>query len=199
MSESTRISVDEMYMRMAEVVAQRSYATRAKVGAIVVKDFRVLAEGYNGMISGFPNDELEIRDSSGALYTNPLGLHAESNAITKIAKYGGTGAWGGTMYCGYSCCKSCMKLIFQSGIKRFVYRELYRVHDHLDEFDRAKVELVCLPAVRPSYEEIEAKLKASQFSVKLVEAQRDCAEEQRNDGLVEIQRLSLLLLNTLGD
>ena len=140
---STRIDLDEAYMQMAEVWAQRSYATRAKVGALIVKDRQIISDGYNGMPTGFPNEEVEtmLPDGfmAGSLVTNPLVLHAESNAILKCAKNGGVSSDGGTLYATMSPCVECCKLIIQAGIKRVVYRTAYRDPSSLEILKRAHI------------------------------------------------------------
>jgi dCMP deaminase len=123
--EYKRIELDEAYMQMAEVWAKRSYATRLQVGAIVVKDKRIISDGYNGMPSGFPHEELELDDGAGGLKTNPIGLHAESNALMKLA-CGSGNSDGATMYVTDSPCEQCAKLIIQAKIVRVVYRRQYR-------------------------------------------------------------------------
>lgn len=135
-----RIELDEAYMQMAEVWAQRSYATRMKVGALLVKDRQIISDGYNGMPTGFPNEEIEYPEGDG-LVTNPLGLHAESNAILKCAKSGGVSSEGSTLYVTMSPCVPCCKLIIQAGIKRVVYRTPYRDLTALDVLRRANIEV----------------------------------------------------------
>jgi len=143
-----RIDLDEAYLQMAEVWAKRSYASRAKVGALLVDPVKkmILSDGYNGMPSGFPNDEIEFTDSEGQLTTNPIALHAESNAILKCAAHQG-GARGCTLYQTMSPCSDCAKLIIQSGVKRVVYRERYRIVDSLQILERAGIEVVQKPRV----------------------------------------------------
>jgi dCMP deaminase len=138
-----RIPLDEAYMQMAEVWAQRSYATRTKVGALLVKDRQIISDGYNGMPSGFPNEEVEFEEN-GQLVTNPLVLHAESNAILKCAKQGGVSSDGSTLYVTLSPCVDCAKLIIQSGIKRVVYRNEYRIIDSLVILKLAGIEIMKL-------------------------------------------------------
>jgi dCMP deaminase len=138
-----RIPLDEAYMQMAEVWAQRSYATRTKVGALLVKDRQIISDGYNGMPSGFPNEEVEF-EKNGQLVTNPLVLHAESNAILKCAKQGGVSSDGSTLYVTLSPCVDCAKLIIQSGIKRVVYRNEYRIIDSLVILKLAGIEIMKL-------------------------------------------------------
>jgi dCMP deaminase len=141
-----RISIDEAYMQMAEVWSNRSYATRKKVGAILVNDKQIISDGYNGMPSGFPNEEVESINDEGELSTNPLTLHGESNAILKCAA-AGIRARGSTLYVTISPCFECSKLIIQSGIIRVVYREDYRLLDGLDNLHRANIEVMKLERI----------------------------------------------------
>jgi dCMP deaminase len=135
-----RIELDEAYMRMAEVWAQRSKANRLQVGAIIVKDKQIISDGYNGMPSG-SRDEVceELVDADGPGFvagtytrTKAIVLHAESNAILKAAKNGGQGLEGATIYTTYSPCPECAKLIKQAGISRVVYRHNYRLLDGIE-------------------------------------------------------------------
>jgi dCMP deaminase len=128
-----RIELDEAYMQMAEVWAQRSKANRLQVGALIVKDRQIISDGYNGMPSGVADDTCEyfangVDDAQG-LRTKPEVLHAESNALMKIAENGGVGAQGATLYTTYSPCPECAKLIKQAKIARVVYRNSYRLPD----------------------------------------------------------------------
>ncbi len=108
---------------MAHQLAQLSHATRAKVGCLVVKDTHIIAEGYNGMPSGFDN-ECEITTADDITKTKPEVLHAESNAIAKLAKSSNS-SLGATLYVTLSPCLECAKLILQSGIVRVVYKKAY--------------------------------------------------------------------------
>lgn len=133
-----RIELDEAYMQMAEVWAKRSKANRLQVGALLVKDRQIISDGYNGMPAGSPDDVCEFYeyrerdDVAPVLRTKPIVLHAESNALLKIAKNGGTGADGATLYTTYSPCPECAKLIKQAGVSRVVYRNNYRLLDGID-------------------------------------------------------------------
>ena len=119
-----RPSRESIYMQMANLIAQRSRAIRRKVGAILVKDKRIISEGYNGMPKGF-NDECEhIKDYQ--YVTNQEVLHAEANCILKLAKQGGTGSQGATLFVTTSPCVECAKLIIQAGITQVYYEEEYR-------------------------------------------------------------------------
>ncbi|MBR6886771.1 MAG: dCMP deaminase family protein [Bacteroidales bacterium] len=124
---------DHSYLQMAEVWAQNSYCKRRKVGALIVKDRMIISDGYNGTPSGFENI---CEDENGV--TKPYVLHAEANAITKVAKSGNSSA-GSTLYVTASPCVECAKLIIQSGIQRVVYRDAYRLTDGIDLLRRAGI------------------------------------------------------------
>ena len=124
---------DRSYLQMAEVWAQNSYCKRRKVGALLVKDRTIISDGYNGTPSGFENI---CEDENGV--TKPYVLHAEANAITKVAKSGNSSE-GATLYVTASPCAECAKLIIQSGIRRVVYRDAYRLTDGVDLLRRAGV------------------------------------------------------------
>lgn len=164
-----RIELDEAYMQMAEVWANRSYATRAKVGALLVKDKQIISDGYNGMPSGFPNEEIEfyadMRDA-GTLTSNPLVLHAEANAILKCAKNGGVSSDGATLYVTMSPCRDCCKLIIQSGIKRVVYRNQYRDISSLDVFKRTDIKVEQLMTPPPGLKPITDPAEAKRLAIK---------------------------------
>ena len=144
-----RLELNEAYMQMAEIWAKRSYATRSKVGALIIKDKQIISDGYNGMPAGFPNDEVEYYEDAGmmggALTTNPLVLHAEANAILKCAKNGGISSEGSTLYVTMTPCLQCCKLIIQAGIKQVFYREAYRDMSSLAVLERAGIPVVQLP------------------------------------------------------
>ena len=123
---------DHSYLEMAEIWAQNSYCKRRKVGALLVKDRMIISDGYNGTPSGFEN----ICEEDGV--TKPYVLHAEANAITKVAKSGNSSE-GATLYVTASPCMECSKLIIQSGIKRVVYRDEYRITDGIDLLRRAGI------------------------------------------------------------
>ncbi|MBO6096797.1 MAG: dCMP deaminase family protein [Bacteroidales bacterium] len=126
---------DKPYLEMAEVWAQNSYCKRRKVGALLVKDRTIISDGYNGTPSGFENI---CEDENGV--TKPYVLHAEANAITKVAKSGNSSE-GATLYVTASPCAECAKLIIQAGIRRVVYRDAYRLMDGIDLLKRASVEV----------------------------------------------------------
>jgi dCMP deaminase len=125
---------DHSYLEMAAIWAQNSYCKRRKVGALLVKDRMIISDGYNGTPSGFEN----ICEEDGV--TKPYVLHAEANAITKVAKSGNSSE-GATLYVTASPCLECSKLIIQSGIKRVVYRDEYRLTDGIDLLRRAGIEV----------------------------------------------------------
>ena len=129
---------DEKYLAMAEVWAGNSYCRRRQVGALLVKDRMIISDGYNGTPSGFENI---CEDESGA--TKPYVLHAEANAISKVAKSGNSSD-GATLYVTASPCIECAKLIIQAGIKRVVYKDEYRLTDGIDLLRQAGVEVIYL-------------------------------------------------------
>ncbi len=126
---------DKSYLRMASVWARNSYCKRRQVGALLVKDRMIISDGYNGTPSGFEN---VCEDETGA--TKPYVLHAEANAISKIAKSGNSSD-GATLYVTASPCLECSKLIIQAGIRRVVYRDEYRLTDGVDLLRRAGIEV----------------------------------------------------------
>ena len=126
---------DDKYMQMAAIWATNSYCKRRQVGALIVKDRMIISDGYNGTPSGFENI---CEDENGV--TKPYVLHAEANAISKVAKSGNS-AEGATLYVTASPCIECAKLIIQSGIRRVVYRDEYRLTDGIDLLRRAGVEV----------------------------------------------------------
>ncbi|MAZ93286.1 MAG: dCMP deaminase family protein [Bacteroidales bacterium] len=126
---------DKSYIKMAHVWADNSYCERRKVGALIVKDRMIISDGYNGTPSGFENI---CEDTDGA--TKAYVLHAEANAITKVATSNNSSK-GATLYITDSPCMECAKLIIQSGIVRVVYSREYRITDGLDLLARAGIEL----------------------------------------------------------
>ena len=137
-------ALDLRYVRMARIWAENSYCKRRQVGALIVKDKMIISDGYNGTPSGFENVCEDVNN-----VTKPYVLHAEANAITKIARSGNSSE-GATMYVTASPCIECAKLIIQAGIKRVVYSEHYRLEDGLDLLRRANIEVIY---VNPDYEE----------------------------------------------
>jgi dCMP deaminase len=120
---------------MANVWAENSHCKRSQVGCLIVNNRQIISDGYNGTPSGFPN-QCEDCDNN----TLPTVLHAEANAITKIAK-GTNSAEGSTLYVTLSPCFDCAKLIIQAGIKRIVYSEVYRKTDSFKLFEEAGIEI----------------------------------------------------------
>ncbi len=128
--------LDRRYMRMAFIWSENSYCKRRKVGALLVKDKMIISDGYNGTPSGFENI---CEDDNNV--TKPYVLHAEANAITKVARSNNSSN-GATLYVTSSPCIECAKLIIQAGIKRVVYSDAYRLSDGVELLRRAKIELV---------------------------------------------------------
>lgn len=131
--------LDQRYLRMAHIWAENSYCARRKVGALIVKDKMIISDGYNGTPSGFENiceDENNV--------TKPYVLHAEANAITKIAR-SGNNSDGATLYVTDAPCIECSKLIIQAGIRRVIYAREYRLTDGIDLLRRAGIEVILLP------------------------------------------------------
>ena len=126
---------DEKYIAMAGIWAGKSYCKRRQVGALIVKDRMIISDGYNGTPSGFEN---VCEDENGV--TKPYVLHAEANAITKVAKSGNSSD-GATLYVTASPCIECSKLIIQAGIKRVVYKDEYRLTDGVDLLRKAGIEV----------------------------------------------------------
>lgn len=130
--------LDSRYLRMARIWAENSYCQRRKVGALVVKDKMIISDGYNGTPSGFENICEE-----GNNVTKPYVLHAEANAITKLAR-SDNNSQGATLYITAAPCIECAKLIIQAGIKRVVYGEKYRLDDGLQLLRKANIETLYL-------------------------------------------------------
>ncbi|MDO5395931.1 MAG: dCMP deaminase family protein [Bacteroidales bacterium] len=134
-----RENLDRRYLRMSRIWAENSYCRRRQVGAIIVKDKMIISDGYNGTPVGFEN---VCEDENGL--TKPYVLHAEANAITKVARSNNSSD-GATLYVTASPCLECAKLIIQAGIRRVVFSELYRITDGVELLERAGVECVHLP------------------------------------------------------
>ncbi len=135
-NETKQFLLDQRYLAMARIWAQNSYCNRRQVGAIIVKNKMIISDGYNGTPSGFEN---ECEDCNNI--TKPYVLHAEANAITKVARSNNSSD-GSTLYVTASPCIECSKLIIQSGIKRVVFAEKYHNTDGLDLLERANIEVV---------------------------------------------------------
>ncbi|HPF50275.1 MAG TPA: dCMP deaminase family protein [Draconibacterium sp.] len=127
--------LDQRYLKMADIWAQNSYCKRRQVGALIVKDKMIISDGYNGTPSGFEN---VCEDENNK--TKPYVLHAEANAITKVAKSGNSSD-GATLYVTSSPCLECSKLIIQAGIKRVVFTESYRLEDGINLLKRAGIDV----------------------------------------------------------
>ena len=126
--------LDKRYLRMARIWAENSYCERRKVGALMVKDRTIISDGFNGTPAGFEN---VCEDENGN--TKTYVLHAEANAITKVARSNNSSE-GATLYITASPCLDCAKLIIQAGIRRVVFNELYRITDGIDLLTRACIE-----------------------------------------------------------
>ena len=138
---------DQRYLEMAGIWARNSYCKRRKVGALIVKDKMIISDGYNGTPSGFENI---CEDENGV--TKPYVLHAEANAISKVAKSGNSSE-GATLYVTASPCLECSKLIIQAGIKRVIYSEHYRLEDGINLLKRAGIEVVYIDPLSDKNEE----------------------------------------------
>lgn len=136
MEQSKQELLDRRYLRMATIWAENSYCVRRQVGALLVKDDMIISDGYNGTPSGFEN---VCEDENGL--TKPYVLHAEANAITKVARSNNS-SQDSTLYVTASPCMECSKLIIQAGIKRVVFHELYRITDGLDLMRQVGIEIV---------------------------------------------------------
>ena len=138
MDKQKQYNLDCRYLRMAQIWAENSYCKRRQVGALVVKDKMIISDGYNGTPSGFDNI---CEDETNTTY--PYVLHAEANAITKLAR-SSNNSDGATLYVTASPCIECAKLIIQAGIKRVIYGEEYRLSDGLDLMRKAGIEVLFL-------------------------------------------------------
>ncbi len=145
-TEEKKHELDLRYLRMARIWAENSYCERRKVGALVVKDKMIISDGYNGTPAGFEN----VCEDENHL-TKPYVLHAEANAITKIAR-SGNNSEGATLYVTDAPCIECSKLIIQSGIRKVFFARQYRLTDGIDLLRRAGVEVYHLPLDAPTEE-----------------------------------------------
>ena len=139
--DKKQAELDNRYLRMACIWSENSYCTRRQVGALIVKDKMIISDGYNGTPSGFENiceDENDV--------TFPYVLHAEANAITKVAK-SANNCDGSTLYVTASPCIECAKLIIQAGIKRVVYADPYRNDDGIKLLERVGIECIQIDGV----------------------------------------------------
>lgn len=138
-AEKKQHELDVRYLKMARIWAENSYCKRRQVGALIVKDKMIIRDGYNGTPSGFENvceDENNV--------TKPYVLHAEANAITKIAR-SSNNSDGATLYVTAAPCIECAKLIIQAGISRVIYSEEYRIEDGINLLRRAGIEVKYIP------------------------------------------------------
>jgi|MGYP000017709430 dCMP deaminase len=138
-AEKKQHELDVRYLKMARIWAENSYCKRRQVGALIVKDKMIISDGYNGTPSGFENvceDENNV--------TKPYVLHAEANAITKIAR-SSNNSDGATLYVTAAPCIECAKLIIQAGISRVIYSEEYRIEDGINLLRRAGIEVKYIP------------------------------------------------------
>jgi len=133
--------LDSRYLRMAKIWAENSYCDRKKVGALLVNNKMIISDGYNGTPSGFENI---CEDESGT--TKSYVLHAEANAITKVAKSNNS-SLGATLYVTTSPCIECAKLIIQAGIIKVVFEEKYRITDGIELLEKAGIEVVILKKI----------------------------------------------------
>lgn len=138
MENNKQQQLDWRYLRMAQIWAENSYCRRRQVGALLVKDKMIISDGYNGTPVGFENICEEEDD-----HTKPYVLHAEANAITKVAQSNNSSR-GATLYVTTSPCIECSKLIIQAGIRRVVFGEYYRITDGVELLKRAGIEVVQL-------------------------------------------------------
>lgn len=138
--EEKQLHLDHRYLRMAHIWGENSYCRRRQVGALIVKDKMIISDGYNGTPSGFEN----ICEDPDTGLTKPYVLHAEANAISKIARSGNSSDQA-TLYVTAAPCLECAKLIIQAGIKRVVYSQPYRLTDGLQLLERANISLQYIP------------------------------------------------------
>jgi dCMP deaminase len=136
--DEKQTKLDQRYMRMARIWAENSYCERRKVGALIVKNKMIISDGYNGTPSGFEN---KCEDEN--FQSKPYVLHAEANAITKVARSHNSSD-GATLYVTASPCIECAKLIIQSGIERVIYGEEYRIMDGVELLREAGIEVLLL-------------------------------------------------------
>ena len=135
-NENKQFLLDQRYLQMASIWAQNSYCKRRRVGALIVKDKMIISDGYNGTPSGFENN---CEDQNNLTF--PYVLHAEANAITKVAKSNNSSE-GATLYVTSSPCMECSKLIIQAGIKRVVFYDNYRLEDGINLLKQAHIAVI---------------------------------------------------------
>jgi len=137
--EDKQVTLDKRYLKMAQIWAENSYCNRRKVGALIVKDKMIISDGYNGTPSGFEN---KCEDNNNVTY--PYVLHAEANAITKVAKSNNSSS-NSTLYVTTSPCVECAKLIIQSGISRVVFCDKYHNEEGIKLLEKTNIKIVHLP------------------------------------------------------
>jgi dCMP deaminase len=135
-NEKKQFLLDQRYLRMASIWAQNSYCKRRQVGALLVKDKMIISDGYNGTPSGFENN---CEDENNLTF--PYVLHAEANAITKVAKSNNSSN-GATLYVTSSPCLECSKLIIQAGIVRVVFYDNYHKEDGIKLLKEANIKII---------------------------------------------------------
>ena len=165
--EKKQLLLDTRYLRMAQIWAENSYCQRRQVGALLVKDKMIISDGYNGTPVGFENVCEDEND-----HTKPYVLHAEANAITKVARSNNSSD-GATLYITTSPCIECSKLIIQAGISRVVFGEYYRMHDGVDLLCRAGVQVVHLWLVDGEYRAVTLTGDNSEAHYRAVVAHQD--------------------------
>jgi len=151
--KSKQLQFDRRYLEMARIWAQNSYCKRRQVGALIVKDKMIISDGYNGTPSGFENN---CEDEENK--TKPYVLHAEANAITKVAKSNNSSE-DATLYITTSPCLECAKLIIQSGIRRVVFCDKYHKEDGLLLLQRASIEILFIDLDAEQKNEILSQIK----------------------------------------
>ena len=155
MDEKQKV-LDERYMRMARIWAENSYCERRQVGALLVKNKMIISDGYNGTPSGFEN---KCEDEN--FQSKPYVLHAEANAITKVARSHNSSD-GATLYVTASPCIECSKLIIQAGIKRVIYGEEYRIMDGVELLRKAGIEVLFLESQDSRFKNQESRTKSQE-------------------------------------
>ena len=155
MDEKQKV-LDERYMRMARIWAENSYCERRQVGALLVKNKMIISDGYNGTPSGFEN---KCEDEN--FQSKPYVLHAEANAITKVARSHNSSD-GATLYVTASPCIECSKLIIQAGIKRVIYGEEYRIMDGVELLRKAGIEVLFLESQDSRIKNQEPRAKSKE-------------------------------------
>jgi len=155
MDEKQKV-LDERYMRMARIWAENSYCERRQVGALLVKNKMIISDGYNGTPSGFEN---KCEDEN--FQSKPYVLHAEANAITKVARSHNSSD-GATLYVTASPCIECSKLIIQAGIKRVIYGEEYRIMDGVELLRKAGIEVLFLESQDSRFKNQEPGTKSKE-------------------------------------